>query len=178
ASNGQSGEPAPDQPPGTPAGQPQVHQTEERAGLLAKSGGIEGVLKVLSAMGEGAVERATAVQMLVLFYGLDQAAAEKLIGQSGQKQEPPPGAAPPGSNGNGDGTANRIAELVGKALIHRAEVNGAQPAGGADGAAETAPVPPIAQGTNWTCGPAALLAVCERFGIGATEESVAELAGT
>lgn len=42
----------------------------------------------------------------------------------------------------------------------------------------TAPVPPVAQAKTYTCGPSALLAVCERFGVGATEQSLEEMLGT
>lgn len=96
----------PDAPPPTPGNATELEQTPARAELLSTVGGIQGAIDILGKLSEGTITRESAVQLMILFFGMDVASANRLIGETGPKGpdiEPPvtPQPSPPVKSFNG-----------------------------------------------------------------------------
>lgn len=74
--------------------QPEVEQSEQTADLLATVGGINGAIDILAQISAGAISVETAVQLFVLFFGISEVDARKIIGPTGAQaqQQPAPEA--------------------------------------------------------------------------------------
>lgn len=92
-----------DEAPETPEGLPEVQQTPARAELLSTVGGVTGAIDILTKVQDGSLERESAKHLIVLFFGISEEDAEKLIGPAQLK--PAPAMTPPGANGKPDPAA-------------------------------------------------------------------------
>lgn len=76
--------------------------------LLATVGGIQGALSIVTAVGLGQVDQEAAVNMLMVFFGLEQEVAEGMVGDPPEPPEPPMpgGGGVPPSAGSGAADAD------------------------------------------------------------------------
>jgi phage portal protein BeeE len=76
-------------------------EASEKPALLSTVGGMTGTVQILSAVGMGQISPDSAVQAFMLFFGLDEATAKALVGDTGELgaavvSEPKPPNLPPG----------------------------------------------------------------------------------